>query len=58
MREYVGMEEEKDSRQYGALEDALSRMNNSAQVEPRFMEVLKPVLAFVDFGEYPGLRRC
>ncbi|GAQ35500.1 methane monooxygenase component A alpha chain [Mycobacterium pseudoshottsii JCM 15466] len=50
------MEEEKDSRQYGALEDALSRMNNSAQVEPRFMEVLKPVLAFVDFGEYPAMK--
>lgn len=57
VREYVGMEEEKDARQYGALEDALSRMNNSAQVEPRFMEVLKPVLAFADFGEY-GAMKC
>ncbi|WP_232491378.1 hypothetical protein [Mycobacterium dioxanotrophicus] len=27
VREYVGMEEEKDDRQYGALEDALSRGN-------------------------------
>ena len=56
VREYVGMEEEKDDRQYGALEDALSRMNNAAQVEPRFMDVLKPVLAFVDFGEYAAMK--
>lgn len=56
VREYVGMEEEKDDRQYGALEDALSRMNNSAQAEPRFMEVMKPVLALVDFGEYAAMK--
>ena len=38
------------------IEDALSRMNNSAQAEPRFMEVMKPVLALVDFGEYAAVK--
>lgn len=56
VREYVGMEEEKDDRQYGALEDALGRMNNSSHAEPRFMEVMKPVLAIVDFGEYAAMK--
>lgn len=56
MREYVGMEEEKDDRQYGALEDALGRMNNSSHAEPRFMEAMKPVLAIVDFGEYAAMK--
>ncbi|ETZ44711.1 monooxygenase [Mycobacterium avium] len=56
VREYVGMEEEKDDRQYGALEDALGRMNNSAHAEPRFMEALKPVISIVDFGEYAAMK--
>ena len=56
VREYVGMEEEKDDRQYGALEDALGRMNNASHAEPRFMEVMKPVLAIVDFGEYAAMK--
>ncbi len=57
VREYVAMQEEKDSRQYGALEDALSRMNNAAQAEPRFMEALKPVLSFLGLAEY-GAMTC
>lgn len=56
VREYVGMEEEKDDRQYGALEDALGRMNNASHAEPRFMEVMKPVLAIIDFGEYAAMK--
>jgi len=56
VREYVSMEEEKDDRQYGALEDALSRMNNSSKAEPRMMEVMKPVLAIVDYGEYAAMK--
>jgi methane monooxygenase component A alpha chain len=57
VREYVAMEEEKDDRTYGSLEDALSRMNNTADAEPRFMEVMKPVLAIVNFAEY-GAMKC
>ena len=39
LREYFAMEQEKDNRQYGALEDALSRVDAAAQAEPERVEL-------------------
>ena len=50
LREYFAMEQEKDNRQYGALEDALSRVDAAAQAEPRWMEVMKIALGFCERG--------
>jgi hypothetical protein len=56
VREYVQMEHEKDDRQYGSLEDALARMSNAGGAQPRFMEIMKPVLALVNYGEYAAVK--
>ncbi|WP_438861490.1 monooxygenase [Mycobacterium paragordonae] len=56
VHEYVRMEEEKDDRTYGSLEDALGRLNTATGAEPRFMEVMKPVLAVVNFAEYGAMK--
>jgi hypothetical protein len=52
------MEEEKDHRQYGALEEVTMRLRSFERAEPRWMEVLKPLLAIVNFGEYAAMKSC
>ena len=56
LRDYFSMEEEKDNRQYGALEDALARSNAPANAERRWMEVLKVAIPVVNFGEYAAMK--
>jgi hypothetical protein len=56
LREYFSMEEEKDARQYGALEDALARSKAAAKAEPRWIEILKAVLPILSFGEYGAIK--
>jgi len=58
IREYVSMEEEKDDRQYGALEDVLARTNAPAMAERRWLELLKAVLPMVNFAEYAASKAC
>jgi hypothetical protein len=58
LRDYFAMEEEKDHRQYGALEDALARGGAPAQAEPRWMEGMKAVLSILNFGEYAAMKCC
>ena len=56
IRDYCSMEQEKDDRQYGAMEDALARSGAAARAEARWMEILKVVLPVVDFGEYAAMK--
>ena len=52
MRDYLTMEQEKDDRQYGSLEDVLARIEAPAQADERWMEILKPIMSFLPFTEY------
>ena len=54
VREYVAMEAEKDDRQFGSL-DVLRRSENAETAEPRWMEILKPFLMLIGFGEYTAI---
>ena len=56
LREYFAMEQEKDNRQYGALEDALARSCVASKAEPRWMEVMKIALPTVNVGEYGAMK--
>lgn len=58
IRDYVSMEQEKDDRQYGAMEDALARSGAPARAERRWTEILKPALSIVNFGEYAAMKSC
>lgn len=58
IRDYVSMEQEKDDRQYGAMEDALARSNSAGKAQPRWMEILKVALPIVNFGEYAAMKCC
>ena len=58
IRDYVSMEQEKDDRQYGSMEDAMARSGSPAQAEPRWMEILKAALPMVDFAEYAAMKCC
>lgn len=58
IRDYVSMEQEKDDRQYGAMEDALARSNSAGKAQPRWMEILKIALPVVNFGEYAAMKCC
>ena len=55
VRDYVAMEEEKDGRQYGSL-DVLTRVGNAEKGHPRWMEILKPILNLIQFGEYTAIK--
>jgi Methane/Phenol/Toluene Hydroxylase len=56
VRDYLSMEEEKDNRQYGSMEDALARGQASSKAEPRWMEIMKAVLPIINFGEYAAMK--
>lgn len=58
IREYLSMEQEKDDRQYGSMEDAMARSGSPARAEPRWMEILKAALPMVDFAEYAAMKCC
>lgn len=58
IRDYMSMEQEKDDRQYGALEDALARSGAPAKAERRWMEIMKPAIPIVTFGEYAAMKSC
>jgi hypothetical protein len=58
IRDYVSMEQEKDDRQYGAMEDALARSNSAGKAQPRWMEILKIAIPTVNFGEYAAMKSC
>ncbi len=58
IRDYMSMEQEKDERQYGALEDVLARSNAPAHAEARWMEIMKPAIPIVNFGEYAAMKCC
>jgi hypothetical protein len=57
IRDYCSMEQEKDDRQYGALEDVLARSNAPAHVERKWLQILKIAIPSVNFGEY-GAMKC
>ena len=56
IRDYCSMEQEKDDRQYGALEDALARSGSTAAAEERWTEILKVALPVLTFGEYSAMK--
>ncbi len=56
LRDYFAMEQEKDDRQYGSLEDALARSGAPAKAEQRWMEVLKIAIPVLNFGEYAAMK--
>jgi hypothetical protein len=56
LRDYLSMEQEKDDRQYGALEDVLARSQAPAQAERRWMEIMKAAIPIVNFGEYAAMK--
>jgi hypothetical protein len=56
LREYFSMEQEKDDRQYGALEDALARSGSVGKAQPRWMEIMKLALPVLNFGEYAAMK--
>jgi hypothetical protein len=58
IREYVSMEEEKDDRQYGALEDVLARTDAAGRAQRRWLEILKALLPMVNFAEYAAMKAC
>lgn len=58
VRDYVSMEQEKDDRQYGSMEDAMARSGAPAKAEPRWMEILKAAVPMVDFAEYAAMKCC
>src|SRR5260370_30676531 len=57
VRDYLSMEQEKDDRQYGALEDALARSGAPGKADGGWMEGLKLTLPIVAYGEYAALKR-
>lgn len=57
LRDYMAMEEEKDNRQYGALEDVVARTRSPERAQHRWMEVLKPLLSMTTCAEY-GAVKC
>ena len=56
LRDYVAMEEEKDNRQYGALEDVVARTRSPERAQHRWMEVLKPLLSMTTCAEYAAVK--
>ena len=56
MRDYIAMEEEKDNRQYGALEDVVARTRSPERAQHRWMEVLKPLLSMTTCAEYAAVK--
>jgi hypothetical protein len=57
IRDYCSMEQDKDDRQYGALEDVLARSNMPAHAERRWLEVLKIAIPCINFAEV-GAMKC
>lgn len=60
LRTYAAMEEEKDSRMYGSLNDALSRAG-VAQADRRWVEAMKfmlPILTQLELGAGKGASIC
>jgi methane monooxygenase component A alpha chain len=51
MRDYFAMEEDKDNRQYGALENPVARPGGATHAQHRWMEVMKPMLSVTLYGE-------
>lgn len=52
------MEQEKDDRQYGSMEDAMARSGSPGQAESLWMEILKAAIPMVDFAEYAAMKCC
>lgn len=55
VRDYARMEAEKDQRQYGSLQDALSRLEAGRRVEPRWGEMMKLLSGALELGEYTAM---
>lgn len=58
IRDYCSMEQEKDDRQYGALEDAIARSGSTGEASERWTEILKIALPVLTFGEYGAMKCC
>ncbi len=56
MSDYLAMEEEKDNRQYGALEDVIARTGSTGRLQYRWSEVLKPLLGMAVYAEYAAVK--
>jgi hypothetical protein len=56
VREYLSMEQEKDDRQYGGLEDALARSGAAKKSDRGWMEAVKLVLPMLVYAEYAAMK--
>ena len=56
VRDYLTMEQEKDDRQYGGLEDALARSNVPAKADRGWMEAMKLALPIVSYAEVAAVK--
>ena len=54
IRDYMKMEAEKDDRTHGFLDGAV-RMREQGRAEPRFNEIMKPVLPILTNAEYQAV---
>ena len=54
-KEYARMESVKDERQFGSLQDALTRMNAGNRVHPKWGETMKVASNFLEVGEYNAI---
>ncbi len=50
------MEQEKDDRQYGAMEDVLARSDAPAHAHRKWLEILKIVIPSTNFAEYAAMK--
>jgi len=57
IRDYMKMEAEKDDRTHGFLDGAV-RMREQGRAEPRFNEIMKPVLPVLTNAEYQAVAGC
>ncbi|MDB5066861.1 MAG: hypothetical protein JWM18_3295 [Chloroflexi bacterium] len=56
IRDYCSMEQEKDDRQYGAMEDVLARSDAPAHAHRKWLEILKIVIPATNFAEYAAMK--
>jgi 1,2-phenylacetyl-CoA epoxidase catalytic subunit len=57
VRDYMKMEAEKDDRTHAFLDGAV-RMREATRIEPRFVEIMKPVLPMLTNAEYQAVAAC
>ena len=54
-KEYARMESVKDERQFGSLQDVLTRVDAANRVHPKWNESMKVISNFLEVGEYNAI---